>query len=340
MGSAKGAVISHRAVLANLRGFTRELPVDGERDVLSSMMPLFHDMGLVCFGLGALYTGAPLVLYRQEAISLYHWLEGFARHRVTISGGPNIFLHLANRVVRDPTKYDLRSMRAFICGSEPISPAVVRVFEDRYRVKGKVKPAYGMAEITLCATLTAANDTYRVIDDRYISCGKPLEDVRIAILTSDRGVTREPYVSGEVLIETPSLMEGYLHRPELTQQTKYGAAATAPGTSASLDEEGRVYISGRKSNLIFRGGEKLAPSDLESIASRSSRRSPCARSSASTTPRRGRSRWCWSWRSTGPHGCRRTSFATSRAASARQRAGASGTGPDRVVFCAEGAVSR
>jgi acyl-CoA synthetase (AMP-forming)/AMP-acid ligase II len=264
-GEAKGAVISHRAVLANIAGFAQALAIDPERDVMSSMMPLFHDMGLVCFGLGSLYTGVPLVLYRQEAISLYHWLEGFALHRVTVTGGPNIFLQLANRVVRDPGKYDLTSLRAFICGSEPISPSVVSEFEERYRVQGKVKPAYGMAEVTLCATITAAGDQYRVHEGRIISCGKPLGRVRVAILTGEDVVTRKPYVSGEVLVETPSLMDGYLHRPELTQRALYGGCYRS-GDVGFLDEEGRLYISGRKKNLIIRGGEKLAPSDLESIA--------------------------------------------------------------------------
>ena len=274
MGNAKGAVISHRAALANIRGFTQALAIDPQRDVVSSMMPLFPDMGLVCFGLGTLYTGAPLVLYRQEAISLYHWLDGFARHGVTVTGGPNIFLHLANRVVRDPSKYDLRTLRAFICGSEPISPQVVRTFEAKYGVEGTVKPAYGMAEITLCATITGASDACRVIDDRYMSCGKPLPQVDVRILTGDR-LTREAYVSGEVIVETPSLMDGYLRRPDLTAEAMHGRGY-ASGDVGFLDEDGRIYITGRKSNLIVRGGEKFAPSDLEAIASLESDVQLCA----------------------------------------------------------------
>lgn len=265
-GQPKGAVISHAAVLANLSGFTRAMGVERGRDVFSSMMPLFHDMGLVCFGLGPLFCGVPLVLYRQEALSLTHWLEGIGEHKVTVTGGPNIFLHLANRVVRDPASVDLSSLRLFICGSEPIHPPVVRAFEERFRVPGIVKPAYGMAEITLCASFTAANDTYRLHDERTISCGRPLDEVEIAIDPGDGSITRAPLTAGEILIRTPALMDGYFGRPELTPEVLHQGYYRS-GDRGFLDAEGRVYVTGRIKNLAIKGGEKFALTDFEVLAS-------------------------------------------------------------------------
>jgi acyl-CoA synthetase (AMP-forming)/AMP-acid ligase II len=264
-GQAKGAVISQRAVLANIAAFTEAMDVRPD-DVFSSMMPLFHDMGLVCFGLAPLWCGVPLVLYRQEAISLYRWLEGFGARRVTVSGGPNVFLRLANKLVADPRRYDLSSLRILLCGSEPIFPEVVREFERRFGVEGRVKPAYGMAEVTLCATMTGAADAYRIHEHRTISCGTPLRGVEVSILGGDGVVATAPFVTGEVLVESPALMTGYLGKPGLTREARHGRAYRS-GDTGFLDDEGRLYVVGRHKNLIVRGGRKLAPSDLEAVAS-------------------------------------------------------------------------
>ncbi len=262
-GNAKGTMISHRAVLANLAAFSVRFQLR-PGDAMSSMMPLFHDMGLICFGLGSLYNRLPLALYLQEAISLFHWLESFAKFKVSHSGGPNVFLHLATKVVRDPSAYDLGSCRMMICGSEPIFPAVVARFEELYRCPGVVKPAYGMAELSLCATITAADELPHTVDGRFISCGRALDDTQLAILDAEGRRTTRAGVRGEVVLRSPSLMDGYLgraHDPELFSDGYYRS-----GDEGFLDEQGRLYILGRRKNLIIRGGEKFSPADLESLA--------------------------------------------------------------------------
>lgn len=264
-GNAKGTMISHDAVLANIEAFTARFDLDPNVDVMSSMMPLFHDMGLICFGLGSIHSKTPLALYLQEAISLYHWLDSFATFKVTISGGPNIFLHLANKVVRDASKYDLSTCKMMICGSEPIFPEVVRTFEKKYNCPGIVKPAYGMAELSLCATITAHNEVPEVLKERYISCGTPLDNVELFILDDQGKFTLEPHISGEVVLRSPSQMSGYLNRPNLDDSFINGFYKS--GDEGFLDGQGRLYILGRRKNLIIRGGEKFSPADLESLAS-------------------------------------------------------------------------
>jgi acyl-CoA synthetase (AMP-forming)/AMP-acid ligase II len=261
-GRSRGARVSQRAVLANVRAFTRRLEA-GPGDAFSSMMPLFHDMGLVCFGLAPLCLGAPVALLRAEAVSLYRWLEGIGERRVTITGGPNTFLRLANRVVRDPGRYDLSSLRALVCGSEPVFADVVEQFEASYRVPGVVKPAYGMAELTLCVTLTGASERYALHRGRTVSCGRPLPGVRVAIDAGEPTV--EPYAEGEILVDSPARMDGYVgDAPSGPSDPGYFAT----GDVGFLDEEGRLYVVGRKKNLVIRGGLKLAPAELEALAAR------------------------------------------------------------------------
>lgn len=266
-GNSKGVVISHRAVLENIKAFSKRMGVSGNDAVFSSMMPLYHDMGLIALGLAPLLLGAKLVLYRQEALSLYHWLAGIKEHGVTITGAPNTLLHLATKVVSDPGDYDLGSLRMLICGSEPIHKGVLEQFETLFRAQGKIKPAYGLAEIALCATITDVDAPYRVDPKGVVSCGTPIEDVRVSIRDDDGTPVEEPGEKGEIWILSPALMSGYYGRETATAEAvKDGYLLT--GDLGYLDPDGRLYIVGRKKNMIVRGGEKFSPHDVEEIALR------------------------------------------------------------------------
>jgi len=263
-GTPKGALVSQRAMLANVAAFAQRVEA-GERDVFSSMMPLFDPMGLVCFGLAPLYVGAPLVLFPEDALSMYPWLEGFGAHRVTVSGGSNTLLRLAVRMVASPAGYDLSSVRVLACGSEPIFPATLHRFEQAFAIPGRVKPAYGMAEATLFVTLTGAREECVVHASRSVSCGRPIDGVSVAIDVNG-SATRTPFEPGEILVSSPSLMDRYV-----------GATAAPPrffeqsllrtGDVGFLDDEGRLHVLGRKESLFVRGTVSIAPVDVEALSS-------------------------------------------------------------------------
>ena len=264
-GNSKGVVISHRAVLENIKAFSRRMGVSDNGAVFSSMMPLYHDMGLIALGLAPLFLGAKLVLYRQEALSLYHWLAGINEHGVTITGAPNTLLHLATKVVSEPGDYNLDSLRMLICGSEPIHKGVLEQFETLFQARGKIKPAYGLAEIALCATITDVDAPYRVDPEGVVSCGTAIEDVQVSIRDDDGTPVEQPGEKGEIWIQSPALMSGYYGRETATAEAvKDGYLLT--GDLGYLDPDGRLYIVGRKKNMIVRGGEKFSPHDVEEIA--------------------------------------------------------------------------
>ena len=86
------------------------------------------------------------------------------------------------------------------------------------------------------------------------------------MIRDDEGhIRQQPFVSGEVLIKTPSLMDGYLGRKKPADSFFSGYYRS--GDEGFFDEEGRLYIVGRRKNLIIRGGEKFSPADLEALAS-------------------------------------------------------------------------
>jgi acyl-CoA synthetase (AMP-forming)/AMP-acid ligase II len=132
-----------------------------------------------------------------------------------------------------------------------------------------------MAEVSLCATMTRPNEPYRVHDERVISCGRALNGVQIAILTSAGAVSVAPFVDGEILIKTPALMDEYLHRPELTERAMHEGYYKS-GDLGFLDADGNLFVSGRKKNLIIRGGEKYVPGELETVATLENEVAQCA----------------------------------------------------------------
>lgn len=264
-GESKGVVITHRAALENIRAFTRDMALR-QGDVFASLLPLFHDMGLVCFGLAPLLLGHPLVLFRAESLSLYRWLDGIAQYRVSITGAPDSLLQIANRVVHDPAAQDLRTLRMLICGSEPVRRHSVEDFGRRFGVLDAIKPAYGMAELTLCATLTPVDQPLRVSEAGHVASGRPIDGVELRVRTADGTVTRQAGVRGEVLVRSPAAMRGYWNRADATAQAFDAHGYLCTGDVGYLDGEGYLYVVGRQKNLLVRGGEKYSPHDLEMAA--------------------------------------------------------------------------
>jgi acyl-CoA synthetase (AMP-forming)/AMP-acid ligase II len=265
-GDSKGVAVSHRALLANIEAFGAAMALRRDRDVFSSLLPLFHDMGLVCFGLMPLLAGLPLVLHRQEALSLYAWLEGIGRHRATITGAPDSLLHIANRVVERPADYPLDSLRMLICGSEPVRADTVETFGRRFAARAVLKPAYGMAELTLCATLTPHDEPLRIDARGRIASGRAIAGVGLRIRRDDGAPAERPGEIGEILVLSPAVMSGYWRRPAATAATFTAEGFLATGDIGCLDAAGYLYVLGRIKNLIVRAGEKFSPHDIETLA--------------------------------------------------------------------------
>lgn len=264
-GHSKGVMISHSAALENVRAFCAGMALTS-KDVFSSLLPLFHDMGLMCFGLAPLLRGHPLVLYPQESTSLYRWLAGVAVHNVTISGAPDGLLQIANRVIEDASVYQLGGLRMLICGSEPVRRESVQTFGERFGASHAMRPAYGMAELTLCATLTPAAAPMRIDADGNVASGKAIDGVRIGIRGDQGEPLTEPGMRGEIVVRSPAAMSGYWRRPAASAAAFDDEGFLATGDLGYLDGDGYLYVIGRKKNMLMRAGRKYSPHDLEMAA--------------------------------------------------------------------------
>ncbi|WNE97018.1 acyl-CoA synthetase [Streptomyces luomodiensis] len=240
-GAPKGALISRRAVAADLDGLAAAWAWTAE-DTLVHGLPLFHVHGLVLGVLGPLRVGSRLVHTGKPTPAAYAAAGGSLYF-----GVPTVW----NRVVQDPdSARALASARLLVSGSAPL-PAPV--FRDLERLTGQ-RPIerYGMTE-TLITISTRADGERR---PGYV--GTPLAGIRTRI------AAEEGAEIGELQLTGPTLFDGYLNRPEATAGSYTEDGWFRTGDIAAVDPDGFHRIVGRAStDLIKSGGYRIGAGEVE-----------------------------------------------------------------------------
>ena len=254
-GVPKGAILSHRALVANVlqtRAWNPTLVEGRERAV--AVMPLFHVYGLtVLMGL-SVATGSAMVLIPR--FDLEHVLRAIQKHRPrSFAGAPRIYIAAAN--APDLGRYDLRSVEVFASGSAPLPMEVQSRFEQ-LAGGGRVNDGYGLTEAAP-VTHTTPRKGLRKLG----SIGVPIPDVDAKIVDLETGA-RDLLVGeiGELVVRGPNLMDGYYKRPDETALAlRSGWLYT--GDIARMDDEGYFYIVDRKKELIIVSGYNVYPREVE-----------------------------------------------------------------------------
>jgi acyl-CoA synthetase (AMP-forming)/AMP-acid ligase II len=283
----KPVALSHRAVLAQTRllnGFwpAREDGVDSG----VSWLPLYHDMGLIGCIFPALERPGTLTLIPPELFVARPavWLRTISRYRATLSVAPNFaFGMCADRIADDELDgVDLSCWRVALNGAEPVVPRVLRRFVDRFSQWGLapevVTPVYGLSEAALAVSFSdldrrfasrrfdrdaLAGDGRAVEADdglELVSVGRPLDGFRLRVVDEDGAQVPEARI-GRLLVSGPSLMEGYLGRPELTREVlRDGWLDTG---DLGFLYEGELYLSGRAKDVLILRGRNHSPTEVE-----------------------------------------------------------------------------
>ena len=260
-GVPKGAMLSHRALLANVLQCRAWFPNlrDGSDTVLA-VMPLFHVYGLTAVMNLGIQAAATLVLEPQ--FDLERILRDIQKYRPKFfPGAPRIYNALINSPLA--TKYDLRSIEACISGSAPLLVETAKRFTEL--TGARLVEGYGLTE---AAPVTHCNPIYGVGKQKVGSIGVPYPDVESRIVDLVTG-TRDCAIgeAGELILRGPQLMDGYYGRPDETASTiRDGWLYT--GDIATVDEEGYVFIVDRKKELIIVSGFNVYPREVEEILAR------------------------------------------------------------------------
>jgi 1-acyl-sn-glycerol-3-phosphate acyltransferase len=291
-GDPKGVVLTHANLLANIGALGQAAQATPD-DVFVSWLPLYHDMGLIGAWFGSLYHAIPLVLMSPLSFLARpaRWLETISRHRGTISAAPNFAYELCIRHVSAAALdgIDLSSWRLALNGAEPVIPATLDAFAERFSRCGlrreAITPVYGLAESSVGLAFPPLERGPRIdalrrepfarearavpagpgdADPiRVACCGRPLRGHEIRIV-DDAEVELPQRRIGRLEFRGPSATSGYYRNPAASAGLFRGSWLDS-GDYAYM-AEGEVYIAGRVKDLIKRGGRNLYPYDLEEAA--------------------------------------------------------------------------
>ena len=254
-GFPKGVMLSSRNVVNN--GFqVGETLALTPADRTCLCVPLFHCFGCVIAVLGAFTHGAclcPVVAFDAKQV-----LETVQRERCTVLYGvPTMFI--AELEHPDFAHYDLSSLRTgAMAGSLCPESLMRRVMTEMHLPE--ITIAYGMTESSPCITMTPRSAT---IAQRTQTVGPVLPEQEVKIVNPATGVEVAPRERGELCSRGYNVMKGYYNNPEATRAAIDADGWLHTGDEASMDPDGYFRITGRIKDIIIRGGENIAPKEIE-----------------------------------------------------------------------------
>ncbi|WP_067897168.1 class I adenylate-forming enzyme family protein [Nocardia vaccinii] len=266
-GRPKGVVHSHRnllavsdyhrftdAMVAAMRGREFTEPSD-KRFLLTS--PLFHIASLHNLVVPRLMTGAAVVMH-QGSFEVDRVLRLIERERVSNWGAVPT---MAARILEhDLSGFDLSSLAAFSLNAAPSSPAFHQRLRERLPVaEVALTTSYGLTESGTAATVATPAELAAYPE----TVGRPILGVEVEI-RDPAGRAVPDGEEGEICVRSPYVMLGYWHDETATAAAIDAERWLRTGDFGTL-AEGRLHLSGRRSDLILRGGENVYPIEIENV---------------------------------------------------------------------------
>ena len=286
-----GVAVTHKALMANVRGIARDGLKIGPADRCTCWLPMYHDMGLVGFLLTPLVCQISVDLFatRDFARRPLLWLELITRNGGTLSYSPTFGYELCARRAQTASieALDLSRWRGAGIGGDMVRPEPLANFAARFAPQGfkasAFVPSYGMAETALALSFAPAQQG--ILSERldmdvlehdqravpasektvrareFVRCGPalPLHTVEVR---SENGEVLADRQIGRLFARGPSLMHSYFGQPAAT-----AAVLSADGWLDTGDlgylSSGQIVVTGRAKDLIIINGRNLWPQDLE-----------------------------------------------------------------------------
>ena len=227
-----------------------------EDDRCLNVMPLFHGHGLIAVLLASLAAGASVICTPgYDAKRFFGWLQAF--RPTWYSAVPTIhrsILAEARRHRESTTDYRLRFVRS---GSAPLSPSVSAELERTFQA-----PVLEFCGITETAASPVACNPLPPRRRKPGSIGLPV-DLDVAIMDDD-GALLPRGQTGQVVVRGASVMSGYDGDPTATRAA-FAGDWFKTGDCGFFDDDGYLFLVGRSKEIINRGGEKIAPREVEEV---------------------------------------------------------------------------
>jgi acyl-CoA synthetase (AMP-forming)/AMP-acid ligase II len=260
-GQPKGAVLTQRAVVANLvqLGLCAHRGAPGARSLVIG--PMLH-AGVVWSTLAPLSWGASL--YIVEDFEAGEVVRILREERIDYASLVPTILNTILASVPDVAAREYPTLRLIHTGSSPISEQTLLGAREAFRCD--VVHGYGLTESTAALTVMAPDDYGRAGAGQpglLLSAGRPLVGTELRILDGD-GQSLPPGGVGEIVARGPQLMRGYWRQPAATAEVlRDGWLHT--GDIGALDAEGYLFIQDRLKDVIVTGGLKVYPRMVEAV---------------------------------------------------------------------------
>lgn len=256
-GPAKGAVLTHGNIVANLqqasawlRPWTRE-----GQEIIITALPLYHVFALTANCLIFLKIGGFNVLITDPR-DMRGFARELSRHRFTAITGVNT---LFNGLLNTPAfrELDFSSLRLTLGGGMAVQRAVAEKWKALTGVT--LVEAYGLTETSPAACINPLD-----LKDYNGSIGLPIPSTECSIRDDDGNElpVGEP---GELCIRGPQVMRGYWDQPEETENAFTADGFIRTGDIARMDENGYFYIVDRKKDMILVSGFNVFPNEIENV---------------------------------------------------------------------------
>ena len=254
-GRAKGVKLTVHGMLWVAAACWGPITGLGERDTVLSPLPLFHSYALNLSVLSILATGASE--YIMERFSTGEAVRLLKTGEFTYFPGVPTMFHYLLQATKDEKDLKIPGLR--LCASAgAIMPATLnREFEAQFSVP--LLDGYGITETSTMVTMNWPSGG-RVLG----SCGLPLPGLAVRIVEPASGTDCKPGQEGELIVRGPNVMPGYHNKPEETRNA-LRAGWYHTGDLAKSDENGFLTITGRLKELIIRGGQNIAPAEIEEV---------------------------------------------------------------------------
>lgn len=255
-GRAKGVLLSQHSMLWIVAACWAPICGLGPDDTVLSPLPLFHSYALNFAVLGILATGASEHIV--EKFSTQETLRLLGEGRFTIMPGvPTMFAYLLQAAGPEVTR--LEGLRLCVSAGAIMPGTLNAEFEGRFGTL--LLDGYGITETSTMVTMNWPTGG-RVPG----SCGFPVPGLSVRIVDAASGQDVETGQEGELIVRGPNLMSGYHNKPEETSSA-LRAGWYHTGDLAKSDANGFLTITGRLKELIIRGGQNIAPAEIEEAAS-------------------------------------------------------------------------
>jgi long-chain acyl-CoA synthetase len=255
-GVAKGAMLTHRNIVANLQQAHAWLtPVLRDQEIIVTPLPLYHIFALTANCLTFLKVGAKNVLITNPR-DIPAFVKELAKYPVTAITGVNT---LFNALLNNPDfeKLDFSALHVTLGGGMAVQKAVA----DRWKQVTGVPliEAFGLTETSPAATINPLD-----IAEYNGSIGLPVPSTEV-VIRDDDGKDLALGKAGEICVRGPQVMKGYYNRPDETAKVMFADGFLRTGDIGVMDENGFVRIVDRKKDMILVSGFNVYPNEIESV---------------------------------------------------------------------------